>query len=492
MKKILVLSAVIAFTAICLFTSPFHTSGRTSKLKLSDNGIPNKFLVALDEDQVSLRSGYVDAAREASDLAADYGTKVEKVFSNVIKGSVMEMTAKQAEVMSSDPRVRMIEQDSVMQAFELQPDADWGLDRVDQRSVPLNTSYVYSRTGNGVNVYVIDTGILPSHQDFGGRAVAAYDAVRDGQNGIDCNGHGTHVAGTIGGSSYGVAKRVNLYGVRVLGCNGLGSVSLAVEGIDWVTANRTGNSIANMSMGGGVSEFLDFVVSSAISNGLPFVAAAGNSNINACDVSPARVPAAITVGATDDNDRRWESSNYGQCLDMFAPGVGIKSAWIWNTSAANVGTGTSMAAPHVTGTAALYMEAHPTASPAEIAHQVVSKATFGRLTNIGENSPNLLVFTEPFAPTAANVSINGVVKQDNGRGLRNAIVELSGGSMGHALRIRTNAFGYYRFDDMQIGGLYTLRVVAKQYNFPVDSYSFILNEDLYELNFEGTPITGNF
>lgn len=487
MKTILLLSTVLTLAVASLSYLSTGSSGKAAKLRTKDNAIPGRYLVALEDGSMNARGAEeIDPARAAGDLASNYGGAVSKVFSSAVKGFVVEMSDEAAENMSNDPRVKFIEQDSVMEAFDSQSNPDWGLDRVDQRSVPLNTSYIYSQTGLGVNVYLLDTGIRPSHADFEGRAIAAHDVINDGQNGIDCNGHGTHVAATIGGRSYGVAKQVTLRSVRVLGCNGLGAVSTTVEGVDWITANRQGTAIVNMSMGGGTSEFMDLVVGNAIRGGLQFVMAGGNQNQDACNVSPARIDIGITVGATDDTDKRWESSNFGTCLDLFAPGVNIKSAWIWNDTAFNTGSGTSMAAPHVTGTAALYLQRHPAATPAEIANQILSTATFNRVTDAGAGSPNLLVFTEPFAPTSASVSITGQVVGVDGRGFRGAELNLNGLER---KRVRTNAFGYYRFDGLEAGRIYVLTASARQFHFENGTYTFTLNEDLTGIDFTATPNT---
>ena len=281
----------------------------------------------------------------------------------------------------------------------------WGLDRIDQRSwtTPSN-SYSFSATGNGVTAYIIDTGIDFTHPDLEGRASTGIDEVTAGGTAADCNGHGTHVSGTVGGATYGVAKDVKLVAVRVLDCSGSGSTSGVAAGIDWVTANAQKPAVANMSLGGSASTTLDAAVSNSIAAGVTYAIAAGNGNFlgiaqDACTTSPARVTAAITVSATDNTDTKASWANYGTCVDIFAPGVNITSAW-WSTSGQTQNTisGTSMATPHVTGAAALYLEANPTATPAAVATALINNATTGVVKNAGSGTPNRLLYTGTEAP----------------------------------------------------------------------------------------------
>jgi subtilisin family serine protease len=280
-----------------------------------------------------------------------------------------------------------------------QPNASWGLDRIDQRYLPLDRYYGYHNNGEGVNAYVIDTGILPTHSEFVGRAVALYDAVDREGTAIDCNGHGSHVAGIIGGRTFGVAKRVQLFGVRVLNCQGTGTWSDVIDGVNFVTWHHRQPSqqgipaVANMSLAGSTNRAAEAAVRNSIRAGVTYVVAAGNGNADAAGYSPAGLVEAITVGATDRYDSRAEFSNYGSTLDIFAPGVSITSAWIGGVDMYATATGTSMASPHVAGVVALYLQDHRAASPATVRSAVVGNSTVGLIINPGQESPNRLLFT---------------------------------------------------------------------------------------------------
>ena len=365
---------------------------------LTSSGIPveNQYIVVLKDEVPSLQ------AREAllQNFATQHGGELIRTYVVALNGGVIRMNEAKAKALANHPFINYIEQDSVVQLIvptsltSQNPTPSWGLDRIDQKSLPLNSIYNYNNDGTGVSAYVIDTGIRITHTEFGGRARYGFDAVNDGYNGNDCHGHGTHVAGTIGGINYGVAKNVQLIAVRVLNCSGSGTTSGVIAGIDWVTTNAARPAVANMSLGGSISLALDTAVTNSINSGVSYAIAAGNSSQNACNFSPARVAGAITVGATDKTDTRPSWSNYGKCLDLFAPGVSITSAWIGSDTATNTISGTSMATPHTAGVAALKLQGSPTATPAEVATELVTKSTASIVKNAGKNSPNQLLFTD--------------------------------------------------------------------------------------------------
>jgi hypothetical protein len=335
------------------------------------------------------------AARE---LARAHGGSLTFVYQHALKGFAVTLAPGDAAALAADSRVAYVEPDQAVHAFPTQTPATWGLDRIDQRDLPLNNTYNYNQTGQSVHAYIIDTGIRATHQQFTGRMGNGADFVGDGQGTNDCNGHGTHVAGTTGGTTYGVAKQVTLHAVRVLNCQGSGTNSGVIAGVDWVRANHGSPAVANMSLGGGVSSALDTAVTNSINSGVSYAIAAGNSNADACNTSPARVAAANTVGATTSTDARASFSNFGTCLDIFAPGNSITSAWNTSDTATNTISGTSMASPHVAGAIALYLQTNPGASPSTVTQALVANSTLNRVTNPGTGSPNRLLYSLFGAP----------------------------------------------------------------------------------------------
>jgi subtilisin family serine protease len=325
-------------------------------------------------------------------LAAKYGATVKRTYRSALNGYAVRVSAAGARSLADDPAVQSVEQDQKVRLDATQVNPPWGLDRIDQARLPLSRTYTYpDSAGRSTTVYVIDTGVRITHNEIAGRAAYGYDAT-DGDNiAPDGNGHGTHVATTVAGTTYGVAKASRIVAVRVLDNAGSGTVSGVIAGVDWVTANRTRPAVANMSLGGGASTALDTAVRNSISSGITYAVAAGNSNANAAYFSPARVSTAITVGATTSSDYRASYSNYGSVLDLFAPGSSITAGWHTSDTATATLSGTSMAAPHAAGAAALYLTSSPSASPATVSSILIVRSTYGVLRNIGPGSPNRLL-----------------------------------------------------------------------------------------------------
>jgi subtilisin family serine protease len=382
-------AATAALLSVTFFATPADAGDEGQVLGADrSDAIAGQYIVVL-------KDGAMDRSRVdsiSSRLAARHSGRIGHVYSAALRGFSISLSETAAKRLAADPDVAYVEQDSLVTIDATQsPVPSWGLDRIDQRALPLNNSYTYPTTAANVHAYVIDTGIRFTHNDFGGRASSGFDAI-DGGAADDCHGHGTHVSGTVGGSSFGVAKGVQLVGVRVLNCQGSGTNAQVIAGVDWVTQNAIKPAVANMSLGGGANTALDTAVANSIASGVSYSVAAGNSNANACNSSPSRVAAAITVGATTQTDARASFSNFGTCLDIFAPGQAITSAWMTSDSATNTISGTSMASPHSAGAAALVLAANPTFSPAQVRDRLVADATPNVVTGAGTGSPNRLLF----------------------------------------------------------------------------------------------------
>ena len=354
--------------------------------------IKNQYIVILNKD--------VGSSNEfAQGIAKQHGGKVLQTYDAVVKGFAIYFPdvagTAFVEAMKKNPKVVSVENDTIMKVdATTQSNPDWGLDRIDQKNLPLDSAYSYLQTGSGTTAYIVDTGILSTHQQFSGRVLSGYTAISDGNGTSDCHGHGTHVAGTVGGSTYGVAKNVSLVPIRILGCDGSGASSNVIAGLDWILKNGKKPAVVNMSLGGEANASLDSAVENLFNNGYVMVVAAGNSNTDACSSSPARVSKAITVAATDSTDTRASYSNYGSCVDIFAPGSQINSSWIGSNTATKVLNGTSMATPHVVGVVAEMLQSTPTATPQTISTNLLNQASSNVVKN-PSGSPNRLLYKSP-------------------------------------------------------------------------------------------------
>ncbi|MDZ4100992.1 MAG: S8 family peptidase [Hydrogenophaga sp.] len=400
---------------------------------------------------VVFRNGVTNPTALAAQLAQQNNGRLLHTYSNALRGFAAVLSPAAVQALSNNPNVEYIEPDSTISlntsannaaeapAEQRQNSATWGLDRIDQRDRPVSTTYEYRYTGAPVHAFIVDTGIRSTHVDMAGRVSSSgYTAINDGQGSNDCNGHGTHVAATVGGASWGVAKGVNLVPVRVLDCAGSGSTSGVIAGLDYIVRDTRRPAVANLSLGGGASTTMDNAVANTVASGVTVVVAAGNSNKDACNYSPARAPSAITVGATTSADARASYSNFGPCLDVFAPGSAITSAWHTSDTATASLNGTSMAAPHVAGVVALALAADPLATPSGIAPFVLDNASLNKVSSAGSNSPNRLVYslasgTPPQATvqTTRVVSISGRATKNRTAWLAYATVTLhyAGGTL---------------------------------------------------------------
>jgi len=393
-------SVLAVLAAMCVgLATPASAAAPDGEIRRAGgpDAVAGSYLVVL-KDRAPGRSEVAAVAGAAKAVTDRAGGRVARTFQHALRGFELSASTAVARRVAADPSVAYVEQNHRLRISDTQsPTPSWGLDRVDQRELPLDDGYTYPTLAGTVRAYIVDTGIMVSHQDFGGRAISGFDAI-DGGAADDCHGHGTHVAGTVGGESYGVAKGVTLVAVRVLDCSGEGTTAQVVAGIDWVTGDHDPGepAVANMSLGGDVDEVLDAAVAGSIADGISYAVAAGNDDVDACGHSPARTPAAITVGATGgyvgaNDDRAW-FSNYGTCLDIFAPGVEIVSATNTGDTATATLSGTSMATPHVAGAAALVLAAHPSYPPQQVRDRLIADATVGAVVDPGADSPDALLY----------------------------------------------------------------------------------------------------
>ena len=449
--------------------------------------IPGKYIITLHEDNLNYRktNNYDQAQagmrKVAQDIVAKYGVspmQVDKVYGSLLTGFSATLSPAQVASLRNDPSVQYIEEDGMAYAYAdvTQSGATWGLDRIDQANLPLSTTYTYGQNGQGVKVFILDTGILYGHGEFEGRAQQGYSGY--GDNGTDRQGHGTHVAGTVGGRLYGVAKKATLVSVKVLSDTGSGSFSTIVAGMDWVIANKgTSPAVVNMSLGGsGTNSTMNSAVKRLYDAKIPVIVAAGNSNVDASGFTPANAPNAYAVGSSTNTDARSNFSNFGPIVKIFAPGSSITSAWWTSTTAINTISGTSMASPHVAGAAALLLQTNPTATTQQIYDLISTNSTKNKITS-SNSTNNHLLFTragsvvnpnpEP-EPEPVTITLTGTVTKVSGRVRGN--LTYSGFATGQRVQIfrngtrvatTTNLTSYADQTNIRGGGSITYRVCAE-------------------------------
>jgi subtilisin family serine protease len=379
MKRILAVLPLAALAACSDTADPMRAAApEAAPLLSSASGIPGAYIVVL-KDGASARS-----------VAAVAGVSPRFTYANVMNGFAADLNPGQLNALRHNLNVAYIEQDGIATASAVQTGATWGIDRTDQAALPLSGTYTYASTASNVHAYIIDSGVRADHSQFGGRAVMSYNSA--GGKNTDCNGHGTHVAGTVGGSTYGIAKGVRIYGVKVLDCRGSGTWSGVISGMDWVAANHQKPAVANMSLGGGANQSVDEAASRLSDAGVFVAIAAGNDNANACNYSPARAARTTTVAASTSTDAKSSYSNFGSCVELYAPGSSITSAWHTSSTSTNTISGTSMASPHVAGAAALYKATFGDAGWSTVNNWLTSNATVGAVSGNVTGTPNLLLF----------------------------------------------------------------------------------------------------
>lgn len=405
------ISLLSAAISVSILATTACGSAYAADFRTAENPVEGRYIVILKDSAARLsteRSASPRVPDIARQLVSTHRAKLLRSYEHALRGFVVDADDTALAKLLADPRVAYVEEDGYVTLNNTtQSGATWGLDRVDQRNLPLNGTYTYATTASNVRAYVIDSGVLGTHSEFAGRMGNGFTAINDGNGTSDCNGHGTHVAGTVGGTTWGVAKGVTIHPVRVFGCTGGSAWSTIIAGVDWVRGNHIKPAVANMSLGGGANSSVDTAVNNLINAGVTVVVAAGNNNASACNYSPARVTNALTVGSTASNDARSSFSNWGSCLDIFAPGSSITSAWWTGTGASAVLSGTSMASPHVAGAAALHLAANPSATPAQVAVALINNSTLNKVTDPRTGSPNRLLYTltpPPPAPTPPTIN----------------------------------------------------------------------------------------